>query len=64
LLGVDIDERKLLLMDAFHSIDGSVIEDARAATCLGQGLQMSARIVEGAVASRMAQTRDFGEARS
>ena len=39
LLGVDIDERELLLMDAFHSIDGSVIEDVRAATCLGQGLQ-------------------------
>ena len=45
LLGVDIDERELLLMDAFHSIDGSVIEDARAATRLGQGLEMSARIV-------------------
>ena len=49
LLGVDIDERELLLMDAFHSIDGSVIEDVRAATRLGQGLQMIAGIAEGAV---------------
>jgi hypothetical protein len=49
LLGVDIDERELLLMDAFHSIHGSVIEDVRAATCLGQRLQMIAGIVEGAV---------------
>jgi hypothetical protein len=49
LLGVDIDECKLLTVDALDPVDGGVIEDVGAGTPFGQGLEMIAGVIEGTV---------------
>lgn len=49
VLCIDIDERKLLMVNALHPVDGGVIEDVRVGTPFGQGLEMIAGVAEGAI---------------
>ena len=51
LLRIDIDELQLLAMDAFHPVDGGVVENMRLGTCFGQRLEVVSGVAQGAVRS-------------
>jgi hypothetical protein len=49
LLGIDIDELQLLTMDAFHPVDGGVVQDMRLGTCFGQRLEVVSGVSQGTI---------------